>query len=287
MLTKKARRIIGCVAAGCVLTAGIVFSVVACDMSMETTSYRIETPKVAAPVRIVFISDLHNSLYGEKQKELISAVDKAKPDIVVLGGDAADKTQDYSPDNAYVLAEYLGNKYPCYYSMGNHEYARGDSELIKERFAQYGIKILEGNGEIIEVNNQKIEICGIFGADSYLEIDGDMVTELELVTAEKDTEHYRVLLLHFPEDAERCLGGNFDLILAGHAHGGQWRIPGVLDGVYSPGQGFFPKYTSGIYQLSDTKMLVSRGLWKPSTPIAVPRVFNRPEFVIADIVPEG
>ena len=94
MLTKKARRIIGCVAAGCVLTAGIVFSVVACDMSMETTSYRIETPKVAAPIRIVFISDLHNSLYGEKQTELISAVDKAKPDIVIFGGDIADKTQE-------------------------------------------------------------------------------------------------------------------------------------------------------------------------------------------------
>ncbi len=287
MLTKKAKRTIGCIAAGCVLTAGIVLSVIACDMNMETTNYRISSEKVTKPVRMVFISDLHNSLYGENQTELISAVDKAKPDIVIFGGDIADKTQDYSPDNSYILAENLGKRYPCYYSIGNHEYTRGDSEYIKARLSEYGVKALEGNGDIIEVNGQKIEICGIYGAYASLEIDGESVTELELVSSDVPTEHYRMLLLHFPEDAEECKDANFDLILSGHAHGGQWRIPGVLDGVYAPGQGFLPKYTSGIYQLVDTKLLVSRGLWKPSTLIAIPRVFNRPEFIIIDIVPEG
>ena len=276
MLTKKAKRTIGCIVAGCVLAAGIAFSVVACDMSMETTSYRLETPKVTAPVRIVFISDLHNSLFGEGQKELVSAVEQAQPDIVILGGDIADKTQDYSPDNAYILAEHLGKKYPCYYSIGNHEYARGDSELIKERLSQYGITALEGNSDIIEVKGQKIEVCGIFGADTLLEIDGRTISELELVSTDKATEHYRMLLLHFPEDAEKCLDGNFDLILSGHAHGGQIELFG--QGIVAPGQGLFPKFTSGIHE---NRLVVSRGL--ANTFPLVPRIGNEREIVVLTV----
>ena len=95
----------------------------------------------------------------------------------------------------------------------------------------------------------------------------------------------RLLIAHFPEQIDEYLKGNFDIVLSGHAHGGQWRIPGLIDGVYAPGQGLFPKYTSGVYMHGDTAHIVSRGLWKPSTLIAVPRVFNRPELVIIDIKP--
>ncbi len=284
MLTKKMKKGI---IAGCALTAGIVFSVVACDMSMTTATYRLSTSKLQTPIRIVFISDLHNSLFGKSQSELIAEVEKADPDIVVIGGDIADKTQDYYPENSYILAEYLGKRYPCYYSMGNHEYSRGDSSLIKQRLQSYGIKVLQGSGEVLTVNNEEIEVCGIFDANAYFEKDGEYVNELQAVTAEEGTDRYRVLIAHFPEDVEEYLKGNFDLILSGHAHGGQWRIPGILNGLYAPGQGFFPKYAGGLYQHGDTWQIVSRGLWKPSTVIAIPRVFNRPEFVIADIVPEG
>lgn len=284
MLTKKMK---AGIIAGCALTAGIAFSVVACDMRMTTATYRLSTGKLQTPIRIVFISDLHNSLFGKGQSELINEVEKAAPDIIVIGGDIADKTQDYYPENSYILAEYLGNRYPCYYSMGNHEYSRGDSALIKQKLAGYGIKVLQGSGEVLTINGQQIEICGIFDADAYFEKDGELINELQAVTAEKDSKHYRVLISHFPEDVEKCLKGNFDLILSGHAHGGQWRIPGILNGLYAPGQGFFPKYAGGLYQHGDTWQIVSRGLWKPSTVIAIPRVFNRPEFVITDIVPEG
>ncbi|MBE6880911.1 MAG: phosphohydrolase [Ruminococcaceae bacterium] len=256
-------------------------------MSMTTATYRLSTSKLQTPVRIVFISDLHNSLFGKNQSELIAEVEKADPDIVVIGGDIADKTQDYYPENSYILAEYLGKRYPCYYSMGNHEYSRGDSSLIKQRLQNYGIKVLQGSGEVLTVNNEEIEVCGIFDANAYFEKDGEYVNELQAVTAEEGTDRYRVLIAHFPEDVEEYLKGNFDLILSGHAHGGQWRIPGILNGLYAPGQGFFPKYAGGLYQHGDTWQIVSRGLWKPSTVIAIPRVFNRPEFVIADIVPEG
>ncbi|MBQ4118259.1 MAG: metallophosphoesterase, partial [Oscillospiraceae bacterium] len=95
-------------------------------------------------------------------------------------------------------------------------------------------------------------------------------------------ESFNVLLVHRPEYIEQYAKLGFDLVLCGHAHGGQWRIPGVLNGIYAPGQGVFPKYAGGIYEVNGTTLVVSRGLAKESTPI--PRVFNRPELVIIDII---
>ena len=147
-----------------------------------------------------------------------------------------------------------------------------------------GVCALEGSGEVISVNDNEIEICGIYDAYTYDEQNGELVNQLEAVTS-SDDERLRLLIAHFPEQIDEYLKGNFDIVLSGHAHGGQWRIPGLIDGVYAPGQGLFPKYTSGVYMHGDTAHIVSRGLWKPSTLIAVPRVFNRPELVIIDIKP--
>ncbi len=277
----KALLITGCAAA--VLTA---FSLVACDHRMVTENYTIKTAKVSAGIRIVFITDLHNSLYGKGQQKLINAVEEANPDIIIFGGDIADKTQRDYPKNSYIIAKYLGEKYPCFYSMGNHEYARGDSELIKKQLGEYGIKVLEGSGEVIKVNGQEIEVCGIFDPYTYFECDGEYISQLDAVTAKEYSTRYRILTAHFPEDIDQYVKGGFDLVLSGHAHGGQVRLPLILEGgLYSPGQGFFPKYANGMYIHGDTVQIVSRGLWKPSTVIAVPRVFNRPELTIADIIP--
>lgn len=78
-------------------------------------------------------------------------------------------------------------------------------------------------------------------------------------------------------------GKGFDLVLAGHAHGGQWRIPGVLNGLLAPDQGLLPAYAGGLYALEDTTLVVSRGLAREST--RVPRLFNPPELVILDVIP--
>ena len=95
-------------------------------------------------------------------------------------------------------------------------------------------------------------------------------------------ESFNILLIHRPENFEHYADLGFDLVLAGHAHGGQWRIPGLLNGLYCPGEGLFPKYAGGLYQIDGTTMIVSRGLAKESN--FVPRIFNRPELVIIDIV---
>lgn len=281
MLSKKAKKHI---ALGCAAAAGAAFLAAACDMRMTSVQYEIKSEKINTKIRIAFISDLHNSLYGNNQSQLLKAVDDAKPDIVIFGGDIADKTQDCYPANSYIAAEYLAEKYPCYYSMGNHENSRGDSMMIKQALSEYGVKVLEGSGEVLSVNGNEVEICGIYDAHTYDEADGELVNQLEAVTAENDSTRYRILIAHFPEQIDEYARGGFDLVLSGHAHGGQWRIPGVLNGLYAPGQGFFPRYAGGIYHHGDTEHIVSRGLWKPSALIAIPRIFNRPELVFADIV---
>ncbi len=268
------------------VTAATVFTAIACDMRLLNVFYNLKSSKVKDDIKIAFISDLHDSLYGKKQSQLIGEVDKQKPDIVVFGGDLADKTMDHMPENSFIAVRELVKRYPCYFSMGNHEYSRGDSLKIKKILSDMGVKVLEGNGEVITVKNSQIEICGIFDAFAYDEVDGELVNQLEAVTAPEDSTRYRVLIAHFPEDIEEYLKGNFDLILSGHAHGGQWIIPGVVNGVYAPGQGFFPKYAGGLYTHGKTFHVVSRGLWKPSTLLFVPRVFNRPELVFVNISPD-
>lgn len=284
MAVKKAKkRILASCAVTAATAAAIAFCAAAFDMRMTSVEYQLQSDKISS-LRIAFISDLHNSLYGKNQSELITAVDKAKPDIVVFGGDMADKTQDFSPDNSYIAAEYFGKNYRCYYSMGNHEYSRGDSDKIKEDLSAYGITVLEGSSETIEINGSEIEICGLFSPDLYIETpDGEFISQLDAVSAPQSDSRYRILIAHFPELIDEYLTGGFDLVLSGHAHGGQWRIPGILNGFFAPGQGFFPKYAGGRYTHGNTEHIVSRGLWKPSTLLAIPRIFNRPELVIVEI----
>ena len=105
--------------------------------------------------------------------------------------------------------------------------------------------------------------------------------QLSKVNELSQNDNYTILLSHRPELFELYTTYNFDLVLSGHAHGGQWRIPGILNGVYAPNQGLFPEYAGGEYQDNGTTMVVSRGLARETT--LAPRIFNRPELVIIDL----
>lgn len=107
--------------------------------------------------------------------------------------------------------------------------------------------------------------------------------QLEAVTAALDGEHCSILMTHRPERTEDYAGRGFELVLAGHAHGGQWRLPGLLNGLFAPDQGLFPTYAGGRYALGDTTLLVSRGLAREST--RLPRFYNRPELVMVELRP--
>lgn len=266
----------------CAALAALLF--IACDPRLKTVFYVVETEKVNQPVRIALITDLHSDKYGKNQSTLIQAVARQKPDLVLLVGDIFDDNGTY--ENAEITIKQLAEKYPCYYVTGNHEYWGYDVSNILNIVASYGITILSGECDTIEINGQALNICGVDDPDAKKYLTEGVAIEEQLKAVEEKAlaagaDNYTILLSHRPELYEYYQNYAFDLVLCGHAHGGQWRIPFLLNGLYAPHQGLFPKYAGGRYNYEAGTMIVSRGLARESTPI--PRIFNRPELVIIDI----
>lgn len=249
-------------------------------------TYTLPSDKLSEPFRIVQISDLHCCYYGENQSELIEMIEAQHPDLIVMTGDIIDSRQPHK--NSMIVAEAVGKKYPVYYVSGNNEFETRQCDRIKQNLRDVQIKVLDGCGEKVTVGGQSIFIGGI---DDF--IFGTKVCEEQLKNAAKDLDPtvFSILLSHRPEQINRYRNYDFDLVFSGHAHGGQWRIPGLINGVFAPNQGFFPKYAGGIYHFrtkhsSDPthrmSMIVSRGLANETT--LIPRLFNQPELVVVDVV---
>lgn len=248
--------------------------------------YTVYTNKLKSAVRIALITDLHGSLYGGSQKNLIKAIKKRNCDLVLFAGDIFDEyTLD---DNAKRLLTALSAFYPCYYVTGNHEHWRGDAAQIKQWVRNCGITVLEGTGQIVAIRGQKLMILGVddpeaFAGSSYSQnrVGGGWYRQFEACRAAIERGTFSVLVSHRPELVSAYADSGFDLVVSGHAHGGQMRIPFIANGFYAPNQGFFPPFAGGLYELENTDLIVSRGLCKNE----IPRVFNPPEVVIIDILP--
>lgn len=230
------------------------------------------------PVRIVLITDLHSCYYGKEMSSLIRRVDREEPDIILLGGDIFD---DKLPDdNAKYFVEAMSDRYPCYYVTGNHEYWSERVPEIKEYLAGIGVTVLAGDCSTIETGDVMLDICGV-DDPTRMTVQG-WREQLDQAYALTDDTHVRILLSHRPELTDVYEEYDFDLVCAGHAHAGQFRIPFINRGLYAPNQGSMAQYVSGIYELSNgTLMEVSRGLARESTP--APRYFNHPEVVVVDL----
>ena len=154
--------------------------------------------------------------------------------------------------------------------------------------ADCGITRLSGEAETVEVNGSRITLCGV--DDPYAWTNGDGYIEhresspreqIARTAAQAESGTYTVLLAHRPELLDLYSRLGFDLVLSGHAHGGQWRIPGILNGLWAPNQGLFPARAGGLYEQDGTVMIVSRGLARESN--WIPRWYNRPELVTVEL----
>ena len=278
-MTKKTKRTLAlglAAAAGVALLAGL-------DARLAVRTYTIESERVSGPVRLAVLTDLHACAYGEGQRNLLDAVAAQSPDLVLLCGDIVDDDPRRPEERALATVEALAEVWPVYYVTGNHEFWTGRVEEVKDLLRAHGAVVLEGESVTVTAAGQILRIGGIddpyVGEDVWRE-------QLEAVTAAQDGAHVSVLLTHRPERVENYAGRGFDLVLAGHAHGGQWRLPGLINGLIAPNQGLFPRYAGGRYDLGEgTDMIVSRGLAREST--RIPRLYNRPELVVVDVVPEG
>jgi len=256
----------------------------ATDNRLTVRRYTVTTDKINGTIRVVMVSDLHSATFGEVQGELVRAINKEEPDVVVFVGDMCDNWENRALAEDVFRA--ITPLYPCYYVTGNHEYWTGRSAEIVALFEQYDLTVLSGTSDVLTVNGQSINICGITDADAphYTETGRTTEQQLEALAATLSDDMFTLLLAHRPEFFEMYTQYDYDLVLSAHAHGGQIRIPGLINGVYAPNQGWFPKYAGGRYEDNGTVMIVSRGLANNGRP--VPRVFNPPELVVVDIVGE-
>ena len=261
-----------------VAAAAIVSAMGICFELPQAGHCEIKSSKVAGePVRLAVVSDLHSCDYGKGQVSLVEAIRKEKPDVVLFVGDIFD---DRLPDGpAQTLIKALVKCYPCIYVSGNHEYWSERVDEMKAWLRSIGVTVLEGECRTMSIKGTTIDFCGVDDPTYML---GEWDWQLRRANAQSDKSHFRILMSHRPERADAYEHYSYDLILTGHAHGGQWIIPFVGRGCYSPNQYFFPRFVAGRYDLAcGSPMLVCRGLARESTPL--PRYFNSPEFLVVEL----
>lgn len=260
------------------------------NKTIQTTKYEINSdklPKAFNGFKIVQLSDVHNDYYGDRLTELVAKVESEKPDIIAITGDLVD-AQRYNVENTLAFIDEIKDIAPIYFVYGNHDLGiNGDAyyERMVEELDERGVKILNIKSSTIVKENESINIVGIqdpstlYGIeslealDTYEEKNKAMIEEV--LNNKINKNGFTLMLAHRPEYFEIYQDYDLDLVLTGHAHGGQFRIP-FIGGLYAPNQGLFPKYTSGIHKKNDTSMIISRGLGNSRFPI---RIFNTPEIV--------
>lgn len=232
-------------------------------------------PKEFHGYRILQISDLHSKYFGKNQEKLIKKVINEAPDLIVITGDSVD-SKHYDEDATISLFPEINKVAPVYFVTGNHEAWSGKFIEYEKRLNDNKVNVLRN--EKININNgdSSIQIIGID--------DPDMLTydNIEVALEELNghsNEYYSLLLSHRPELIETYSERDIDLVFSGHAHGGQFRLP-FVGGVVAPNQGWFPEYSSGLYQLGRTKMIVSRGL---GNSLISQRLFNKPELIVVTL----
>ena len=245
--------------------------------------YNIISEKVSADetIRIALITDLHSHVYGKNQTKIISLIKKQIPDIIALAGDIAD--DEVSIEGTKLFLEGLKGFKPTFYVIGNHEFWSDDIENIKAIIRKYGVTILENGYAQVKIKNSNIIVGGIDDPDAAIYDKPGFNLRKEMndnFSQLKDKADFKILLAHRPELIELYKKFSFDLVLSGHAHGGQIRIPFILNGLFAPNQGWFPKYAGGTYKHDSLIHIVSRGVsYNPR----LPRIFNPPEVVIINI----
>lgn len=264
-----------------VLAILVVLTLIALDERLILRTYTVASPKLTAEVRLAVVTDFHSS---DNADDVVAMVASCAPDAVLLVGDLFDDdTQNRPPERTLSLMRQLSAQYPCYYVSGNHEAWTGEMDALYQQTEDAGVTVLRMSSGVLTVRGQRIALCGV--PDPYeMVFSGAPDTEEQLRQALEDVDSadFTVLLAHRPELLAKYAQFPFDLVVSGHAHGGQVRIPGVLNGLYAPNQGWFPKLAGGAYTQDGTTLIVSRGL---AVRTRLPRIFNRPEVVLVRCVP--
>lgn len=244
-------------------------------VTTETEVRSAALPEEFDGFRIAQVSDLHNTEFGEGGGRLFDLLRASAPDIIVVTGDLVDSRRT-DVDAAVRFIEGAAGIAPVYYVTGNHE-SRLDFDSIAPLLSEAGAVLLRNEAAYFERDGARIMLAGI--DDPAFIRTGAPAPEraAQELSMLPEPELFTVLLAHRPDLVETYASYGADLVLSGHAHGGQVRLP-LIGALYAPGQGLFPGYTSGLHDVDGTQMIVSRGLGNSLFPL---RFNNRPELVVA------
>lgn len=242
----------------------------------DITDYVIK--KTALPqgfdgMLIAQVSDYHGD--DTCREQILQSLRERQPEIILITGDLLDpEVTEESMDFAKELVSIA----PCYFIMGNHEDRMTEEyPALEARLREMGVIVLRNERRILERKGDRI---AVFGADDP-SVDQFHPTDYAVLC---EGEEFALLLAHRPELFEEYVSAGVDLVFTGHAHGGQFRVPGTDQGLFAPAQGFFPKYTQGVHEKEDTTMVISRGIANLYFP---PRLFNPPELVYVTLKADG
>lgn len=239
---------------------------------------------------IAQVSDLHNARFGREQSKLLAAINAAKPDMIAITGDLFHTARR---DNAYSFLEQASKLAPCYFVSGNHEQRFADYfSAIVPRLESLGARIIDDERVTVTRGGDFITLIGLADPTFSNLMPPERLTDEKLSRLERGG--FTVLLSHRPELFPVYARHNISLVLTGHAHGGQVRIPFAKRGLFAVHQGWLPKYTEGIFTenitnttQTDTRsprkictMVVSRGLGNSTY---YPKINDPPELVIVKL----
>lgn len=236
-------------------------------------------PKEFDGFTIAHLSDLHNKQFGAGQQRLVDIVRRATPDIIVMTGDMVDG-HFYHPEPALELMRGLRGIAQIYYVTGNHEWHRSERIDLLRQFGDLGVIVLDNRAETIVRGDRELSIAGIDDRARYVGADDpskSLHRELDRIRHTIDERAFKILLAHRPELVHEYIQHHFNIIFSGHAHGGQWNLPGIGP-IIAPGQGMFPKLVSGVHWRHGIALVISRGLGNSG--VAFQRLFNKPEVVV-------
>lgn len=256
-----------------------------------TTAYYEVLSGLTASIRIVQLSDLHSHVFGTENDVLVQLVAQQQPDLIAMTGDMLDK-RDADAEVVCALIRDLQDIAPIYYCHGNHEkeWMSNNGTDLNAQLTEAGAVVLDTGYTDITVKGQELRIGGYHGYYRYW---GMHTTDREewaqqeaFAESFENTVLFKLLLCHIPTgwlDWGRYHDFPVDLVLTGHFHGGQIRLP-LIGGLYAPYVGLFPEYTEGMFEGEAATVVLSTGLG--SSP-GIPRINNPPQVVVVDLVPEN
>ena len=285
-MTAKKKKFIFLAVAAAVLVALVIW-IAWGNTALELNTYTISSSKLPESFdgyRIAHVSDLHNAEMGKDNETLLSMLRDADPDMIAITGDLIDSRYT-DIEIALQFVREAVKIAPCYYVTGNHEVRVNEYDELKIGMEAAGVTVLEDARTEISLENETITLIGVNDPSyqtDYLFGDSETVMNTKLEELHTENGEFTVLLSHRPELFDTYADHGMDLVLSGHAHGGQFRLP-FVGGVVAPNQGLFPEYDAGIYTEDNTNMLVSRGIGNSILPF---RINNRPEVILINLQAE-